>query len=166
MNTEQMAEVKGYLCGFICSGAQSEGRLWLDSLEGGLQLFDLDESSQRSELIELYKQVSVNFVEENLGLSQMIFEKSLSINSRAYIFKKWCQGFVSGMQLSGLSPKQLSHADHLMEKIQYFKGFSELETDNIEVSDADEMMFTQVTHLLEETVLQIYRILNQGKPKH
>ncbi len=118
MNTEQMAEVKGYLCGFICSGAQSEGRLWLESLEGGLQLFDMDESGQRSELIELYKQVSVDFVDGCLGLSQTIFEKSLPLNIRAYIFKKWCQGFVSGIQLSGLSPQQLSHADQLMEKIQ------------------------------------------------
>lgn len=166
MNTEQMAEVKGYLCGFICSGTQSEGRLWLEALEGGLQLFDMDVSTQRSALIELYKQVSIDFAEENLGLSETIFEKSLPLSARAYIFKKWCHGFVSGMQLSGLSAQQLSHADHLMEKIQYFKGFSQLEIENVEVTEADEMMFSQVTLLLEETVLQIYRILNQSKAKH
>lgn len=166
MNTEQMAEVRGYLCGFICSGSQSEGKLWLESLEGGLQLFDLDESGQRSALIELYKQVSIDFNNGDLGFSHTIFEKSLPLNTRAYIFKKWCQGFVSGIQLSGLSPQQLSHTDHLMEKIKYFKGFSQLEMDNIEITEADELMFAQVTHLLEETVLHIYRILNQAKPKH
>lgn len=166
MNTELMAEVKGYLCGFICSGVQSEGKLWLNSLEGGLQLFDLDESCQRSALIELYKQISIDFIEGDLGFSHTIFEESLPLNTRAYIFKKWCQGFVSGIQQSGLSPQQLSHTDQLMEKIQYFKGFSELEMENIEVSEADEIMFAQVTQLLEETVLHIYRILHQAKPKH
>ena len=165
MNIEQMAEIKGYLSGFICSGAQSEGKLWLEVLEGGLHGMDI--SNQRGALIELYKQVSEDLLQEEPGFTQAIFEKKLPLNTRATIFRTWCHGFLAGIRQSGFPGLQLPQApEDIREKMKYFEGISQLDLKNIEVSEADEIMFDEVTHFLEKTVLQIYRTLHQGSPKH
>jgi uncharacterized protein YgfB (UPF0149 family) len=164
MNIEQMAEIKGYLSGFICSGAQSEGKSWLEVLEGGLHGMDI--SNQRDILIELYKQVSEDFLEE-AGFTHTIFQKNLPLNVRAAVFRIWCHGFLAGIRQSGLRGRQLPQAPQdIREKIQYFKGISQLDMASIDITDADEVMFTEVTRFLEKTVLEIYRLLHQNASKH
>lgn len=165
MNIEQMAEIKGYLCGFICSGIQSEGKSWLETLEGGLQ--GLDIVHQRNMLIELYKQTSEDFLHERLGFGKTIFDKSFPLAIRVSVFRKWCQGFLAGIEQTGLPMRQLlTAAPDFKEKLHYFEGIMRLDTTNIEISEADEKMFIQITELLEKMVLEIYRVLHQTPPKH
>jgi uncharacterized protein YgfB (UPF0149 family) len=166
MDTEQIAEIKGYLSGFISSGIESEGHLWLEVLEGGLQFFDFDVSTQRSTLIDLYKQVSEDFQHENLGLKQTIFEKSLSLDLRAYALKKWCHGFLAGLRKTGLPMRELQNDIPMTEKIRYIEGISQIEMDKLDISASDEVMFANVIEYLEKAVIQIYRVLNHVKPKH
>ncbi len=162
----QFAEIKGYLCGFICSGTASEGKLWLETLEANLKSFDSSIALQRDLLIELYKQVADDIHQEHLGLQHTLFEKEQSLKNRAYALKKWCVGFLAGLQQAGLNIQnpELSHNFH--EKLDEFDGLANLELHKIEIRDEDENAFNEVARHIEQGVLTIYHLFHLGKSKH
>jgi len=166
MNVEQFAEIKGYLCGFVCTGMQSEGQLWLETLSGGLHLFDFDMSTQRDTLIELYKEVSTEMENQELGLKQTIFEKSLPLNTRAHALQKWCQGFMAGLMQSGLPLRQLETNPELSQTFKQFQDISALSLESLDISDADEAAMANMVSFIEQAVFHIYSIFMQLKTKH
>jgi uncharacterized protein YgfB (UPF0149 family) len=166
ISREQFAEIKGYLCGFICSGTQSEGKLWLDTLAANLRSFDSGISLQRSLLIELYKQVSDEIHHEHLGLQNTLFEKEQSLSSRAYSLKKWCVGFLAGLHQAGFNFQNSEINQTFLEKIEEFDGLANLELHQIEIRDEDEASFNEVARHIEQGVLSIYELFHHGQSKH
>lgn len=166
MNVEQFAEIKGYLCGFVCTGRESEGQLWLETLAGGLHLFDFDVSTQRDTLIELYKEVSNEMENQELGLKQTIFEKSLPVKTRAYVLQKWCQGFMAGLMQSGLPLRQIEINTELSQTFKQFQDISALNIESLDISDADEAIMASMVGFIEQAVFHIYQTFMQQKTKH
>jgi len=166
ISREQFAEIKGYLCGFICSGTQSEGKLWLDTLAANLQSFDSSIALQRNLLIELYKQVSDEIHHEHLGLQNTLFEKEQSLTSRAYALKKWCVGFLAGLHQAGFNFQNSDINQTFREKIEEFDGLANLELHQIEIRDEDEASFNEVARHIEQGVLAIYHLFHDGHSKH
>ncbi|MDX2164746.1 MAG: UPF0149 family protein [Gammaproteobacteria bacterium] len=166
ISREQFAEIKGYLCGFICSGAASEGKLWLHTLEANLKSFDSSIALQRDLLIELYKQVADDIHQEHLGLQHTLFEKEQSLTKRAYALKKWCVGFLAGLRQAGLNLHDAELQQTFLEKIDEFDGVANLELHSIEIRDEDENAFNEVARHIEHGVLTIYHLFNHGNSKH
>lgn len=166
ISREQFAEIKGYLCGFICSGTQSEGKLWLDSLAANLQAFDSGIALQRDLLINLYKEVSHEISHEYLGLQNTLFEASQSLTSRAYALKKWCVGFLAGLHQAGFNLQSSDISQNFREKLEEFDDLANLEIHQIEIRDEDEDAFNEVARHIEKGVIAIYHLLHTGTSKH
>jgi uncharacterized protein YgfB (UPF0149 family) len=166
ISREQFAEIKGYLCGFICAGTQSEGKLWLDTLAANLQSFDSGIALQRNLLIDLYKEVADEVHHEHLGLQNTLFEKEQSLSSRAYALKKWCVGFLAGLHQAGFNIQNSELSQSFHEKIEEFDGLANLELHQIDIRDEDEASFNEVTRHIEQGVLAIYHLFHHGKSKH
>lgn len=166
ISREQFAEIKGYLCGFICCGTASEGKLWLDTLEANLKSFDSGIALQRDLLIELYKQVSDEIHQEHLGLQHTLFEKEQSLTDRAYSLKKWCTGFLAGLHQAGFNLPNTELHENFQEKVDEFDDLANLELHNIEIRDEDENAFNEVARHIEQGVFSIYHLFHHGKSKH
>lgn len=166
ISREQFAEIKGYLCGFICSGTQSEGKLWLDTLAANLKSFDSGIALQRDLLIELYKEVATEIHHEHLGLQNTLFEKDQPLSSRAYALKKWCTGFLAGLHQAGFNMKNSDINQSFQDKIEEFDGLANLELHQIEMRDEDEASFNEVARHIEQGVLSIYHLFHHGHSKH
>lgn len=166
ISREQFAEIKGYLCGFICSGTQSEGKLWLDTLAANLQSFDSGIALQRNLLIDLYKEVADEIHQEHLGLQNTLFEEDQTLTSRAYALKKWCVGFLAGLQQAGFNFQNPEVNQNFHEKIEEFDSLANLELHHIEIRDEDEASFNEVARHIEQGVFAIYHLFHHGKSKH
>ena len=166
ISREQFAEIKGYLCGFICSGRESEGKQWLETLTANLKSFDSSIALQRDLLIDLYKEVSDEVHQENLGLQSTLFEQEQSLTSRAYSLKKWCIGFLAGLHQAGFNLENSDINQNFQEKIEEFDGLANLELHHIEIRDEDEASFNEVARHIEQGVLAIYHLFHNGKSKH
>ncbi len=166
ISREQFAEIKGYLCGFICTGKEGEGKLWLDTLAANLHTFDSSIALKRNVLIDLYKEVSDEIHHENLGLQYTLFEKEQPLESRAYALKKWCVGFLAGLSQAGFNIKDKTLSANLYEKIDEFDGLANLELHEIDIGEDDEHAFDEVARHIEQGVLAIYRLFHHGNAKH
>jgi len=163
---EQLVEINGFLCGFICSGTHSEGKLWLDSLIGYMQQVDKDIPLDRDFLIELYKHLSDEIQNEKLGFSLTFPRTTLPLIDRATTLKKWCNGFIAGLQQGGIPVYDTENPTDLVDSLKKIDHLAHLDMDKIEANEEDEIMFSQVIHFIEFAVMQVYRLLNQGSAKH
>ena len=159
ISTPQFAEIKGFLSGYICTGAQGEGKPWIDSLMAILHSCDSGFPLKRHALIELYKELSHDIHQEELGLDVTLFAKEQSLIDRVYTLKNFCKGFVEGLSQGGFSFEK-------MKSMLPASATQELEIDHLDISDNDEKMFEEVTHHIEVSILTIYHAVHQGHSRH
>jgi uncharacterized protein YgfB (UPF0149 family) len=165
-NSESSAEINGFLCGFICSGTHSEGKLWIDSLLGYMQHVDQERPLERDVLIELYKHVSDQIQNEQFGFTLNFPRATLPLLTRATALKKWCNGFIAGLQQGGIAVYEEDNSINLVDSLKKIDHLAKLDISKIDVNEDDETMFSQVTNFIELAVMQVYRALNQGSAKH
>lgn len=163
---EELAEINGFLCGFICSGTHSEGKLWLDSLIGYMQHVDKNIPLDRQFLIELYKHLSDEIQNEKLGFTLTFPRMAIPLIARATTLKKWCNGFIAGLQQTGIPIFDEDNSRDLVESLKKIDHLAKLDMNKIETNEEDELMFSQVIGFIEFAVVQVYQVLNQGIAKH
>lgn len=163
---EELTEINGFLCGFICSGTHSEGKLWLDSLIGYMQQVDKDIPLDRRLLIEIYKHLSDEIQNEKLGFTLSFPRSNAPLTTRATSLKKWCNGFIAGLSQAGIRIFDDEGSSDLVDSLKKIDHLANLNMDKIDVNEEDELMFSQVIGFIEFAVMQVYQILNQGTAKH
>ena len=166
ISSEQFAEIKGFLSGYICAGVGSEGRPWIDGLMAVMYSFDSGVPIKRDFLIDLYKETADEIHQEKLNLHEALFGQEQPLSQRAYILKKWCMGFLDGLKQGGFFIKNIPEQSELEEQITEFNGFANLDFDDLTIREEDEKMFHQVTDHVEKSTFVIYHIFHKGHSRH
>jgi len=169
--TEQVAEIKGFLCGFICSGAESEGKLWLENLQALLQKPHMDSPPSRDMLIEWYKQTSFALQTESLDLTKVLTAQELPLLERAQVLRQWCQGFINGISPAGLSLNAKLQGEGEFSREALISSFTRMDKfvgmeEALAVGTEEEDILVQIMKYLQFTISHIYRLLNRVEARH
>ncbi|MBY0545088.1 MAG: UPF0149 family protein [Gammaproteobacteria bacterium] len=159
------AELHGILCGLICSGLK---KLDENSASETLML-DLSPETDTSEinliLNNLFIGTQKKIQEFELDFWLLLPDDECPLSERAYEFGKWCEGFISGMGLSGIphSYQDQSEVDDILHKLSQA---AHIEFDGLGYDDSDEELFIQVTEFVRLSVFSVYQELvfdNEGE---
>lgn len=163
---EQFAEIQGMLCGFICSGIGTDGKSWMEGILGNIQQSDQNNTLQRLQLINSYKDLSLALQKKEFDLSKEFINPNQPLNFRAQTLSNWCHGFLNGLAQAGISIQEEQSGDDVLLILQRMSDISKFDYDKIEVKEEDEKAFMEVLHYIQLAVTQLYQLLNHVKPKH
>lgn len=155
------AETHGLICGFLCGGKQTNGKNWLEPIFG---LAEIESTEQmRHILLDLYNKTHIEINHEEFGFQLLIPKDEQPLESRAKSLSSWCQGFLTGIGLTGAYIDE-EDTEETQEILYRFDDISKLDYENIEVRPEDERAFVELYEYVRMAVLVVYNELTDARP--
>lgn len=152
------AELHGILCGLICSGLK---KLDPNSASETLML-DLHQETDTDEINLVLNSLFVGTQNKiqafELDFWLLLPDDERPLKERAYEFGKWCEGFISGMGLSGV-PHSYQDRGEVNDILYKLSQAANIEFDSLGYDEGDEELFIQVTEFVRLSVFSIYQEL-------
>lgn len=97
------AESHGLLCGLICAAGKADEMRWLEPVLGAGNTLSAAAHTSREMLNDLYTGTLVQFNQGDLGLLLLLPGDDTPLAVRSQALGHWCQGFLYGLALGGVS---------------------------------------------------------------
>lgn len=150
------AEIQGLICGFLCGGKHTNGKNWLEPILGFAEIELTGEIRQM--LLELYNVTYAKMMDENFEFSLLLPDDEEPLMFRAQSLSSWCQGFLTGIGLSGVFIDE--HDTEETQEILYrFDDISKLDYENIEILHENEKAYFELHEYVRMAVLVVYNEL-------
>jgi uncharacterized protein YgfB (UPF0149 family) len=147
------SELHGMMCGYLCSGAASQGEAYLRAL-----LNNKKDEASRSAFLNMFAVFSVsqqqisNF---DFDFKMLLPDENQSLIERAQAFSEWCEGFTQGLSMSGVGMDQF-YEDEAQEALQHIIEFAELDCDTLGVDEEDEKALMEVSEYARMAVIRLH----------
>ena len=141
------AEVHGVLCGLLCCGCADALSLWYRELLPESAEQDLLARECAESLQELFRETKEAIDGPGLGFPPFLPSDELPLKRRAEAVTEWCQGFLYGVGLAGISPQRELSAE-TQEALQDFTEISRMDVDALASDEEDEDALVEVTEFL------------------
>lgn len=155
------SEIHGFICGFLCGVKEAE---FLTCLELIFSLSELKSMKETQDILHnLYQFTHSQITHESFHLLLPSHEESLQWRAQSIRF--WCQGFLTGIGLTGIDYKNFSFhegddSEKFKEILFNFSEISKLDDDNVDLNDIDsEKAYTELQKYIRHAVLFIYNKL-------
>lgn len=149
-----VSELHGLLCGYLVAGKTHQGELMMQSL---LTKSIVDEASRAAsrmlfDVITVSQQQLAHF---EFDFELLLPEDDTSLIDRAHAFTEWCEGFVQGLKVAGITAEQLQE-EEVQDALQHISEFAQLDYQALTLGENDERAFMEVSEYTRMAVLQIY----------
>jgi len=158
------SECHGFLCALICGNGQVQEQKIRDYF-----LLDTDEIANPEEcfihLKALAEEIEAQMHSSDLELALLLENEYEPLVERSRSLAEWCQGFMSGLGLSGVTQAQIPPESE--ELIDDFYKIAHLDADNEDESDqGNEFALMELTEYVRMGTLFIFEDLqeNTGSP--
>lgn len=150
------SEAHGLLSGLICVGVVSDtsGDSWVKSMLPGEteKILTEDDMQILSDLFEVTRQ-KIDELEFDFEL--LLPNDDESLKDRAQELGAWCKGFIIGLNLGGfndITPR----SDDCDEALQRMTEIASIDYTALEISEDDEVAYTEVTEYVRLAVLMLH----------
>jgi yecA family protein len=150
----EASDSHGMLCGLICAAGSAEPATWEPALLGGQVIPGAALDRSRRLLGELYHRTQVQLHSDDLEFSLLLPDDIEPLNLRTERLGQWCQGFLAGLGLGGLSDTG-GLPDDIEELLHDFAEISHAEFDMENAGEEDEAAFAEITEYVRMGVLVI-----------
>lgn len=159
----EAAEAHGILCGLLCAEGKSDPATWLAHVLGDKDPANALVQEARGLLMELHEATVAQVNEGQYGLRLMMRSDDESVEERVGDLSHWCQGFLVGMSLGGVSdfkalPEEAGEITRDMLEISRV-GF-----EGVEEGEESEAALTEIVEYIRVGVFVIYSELNPNAP--
>jgi len=141
------SEVHGVLCGLLCAGRGDALDLWLGELFAGAEHGDALVDECRQALTGLYRDTLDDIDDPGLGFSLLLPDERHSVRVRTGAASAWCQGFLYGLGLSGITPER-DLSDETREALQDISEITRVDLSAVTDSEGDEDALIELTEFL------------------
>ncbi len=149
------AEAHGLLAGILCAGLKNiEDDAWEESgffTLGNEQLSQV----QLSILKQLFFTTREKITHMDFDFQLFLPDDDTPLKERAKAFGCWCQGFLSGFGIAGGQLDETKHFDSI-EAVHRISDAAQIDYNSLDVSEADEVSFVEVTEYVRMAVLIIF----------
>lgn len=163
------AECHGFLCGYLCvtetpDAAVFEQYLFADSMD------KTDTRECIAMVVALAVEVQAGLNSENFTLQLLLPDDNTTLGERGEAFVQWCESFLSGLGVGGLSALDLLSVES-REVIQDIYRICRLDLGAIsESADEEERAFAELTEYVRMGAILLHEELHQagnddGKPE-
>ncbi len=149
------AEFHGLLCGMLCADPGLTRAGWLKAISREIRDLDADNAV----LQQLYQATHIQIDSDSLDFHLLLPDDDQALGERALALGDWCQGFLSGLGLGGLSAtaELPGEAD---EFIQDVSQIAQLGLDAGDDEESDETAYAEIVEYLRVGVLLLRQTLD------
>ena len=140
------AELHGMLCGRIGGGQVLSEE---DCLTAVAQLFEVTRSSVDTiggELVAVYQSAVDSFVDTGFGFELLLPDDETELSLRLDSLGQWCQGFLVGLGLSGLSGDTQFSTD-AADALKDVAQIAQIDTDEVASEESEVSLFELVEYV-------------------
>ncbi len=141
------AEVHGILCGLICAGREDAQARWFAELFTEEQAGDLLVRECAESLRVLHDEALAAVKGPGLGFTPFLPDDGKPLKLRAQAVADWCQGFLYGIGVAGLSTGQ-PFSSETQEALNSLGEISRMDLDMLNGGEADEEALMELTEFI------------------
>jgi yecA family protein len=165
INSEADAsEAHGMLCGMICATGKGDINMWMSQILGDQDPRDISVRQAQQMLMDLHDRTVQQITDGNYGLRLLLSADDIDMDHRIDELGDWCQGFLFGLTLSGVSDFE-ALPDETREIINDIIDISKAGYDAGEDEEENENAYTEIVEYIRIGVLVIFNELN-GPPEN
>lgn len=155
-NAQDPSELHGTLCGMLCMDGSLTRESWITRLaEEGIGYGDLTSSDP---LHSLFSITRYQLSDEDYSFSLLLPDEEMEMHLRAESLGAWCEGFLSGLSLSGLHDKSRLSVE-IQEFLADVSHIARVGFDGNDPDEEDEAAYTEIVEYLRMGVLLVNREL-------
>ncbi len=151
------SEMHGVICGLLCAGHSDAHVTWFEELFENRSSDDLLVREARQLLGQLYQVTRNQLRGDDLGFMLYLPNDHCLLPERARRLTDWCQGFLYGLGLAGISENQFP--GDTQEAIGDITEIARLDHEHIDSEEEAEAAFIEVEEFLRVAVLLIWEEL-------
>lgn len=141
------AEVHGILCGLICTGRADARARWFGELFTEAQATDLLVRECADSLKVLHDETLAAVQGPGLGFTPFLPDDEKPLRQRARAVADWCQGFLYGVGVAGLSSGHQFSAES-QDAMNSLTEITRLDLDQLNPGEEDEEALMEVTEFV------------------
>jgi yecA family protein len=152
------AETHGLLSSLFCCGAKLRQEAWVDSMlfvrsEPG----DIILTEAKKNLAQLYDVTSNCFEDADYEFQLLLPDDEVEFSLRVTALAEWCQGFVTGLNLQGVSVESSNAGGDIKEALEDLLKMSCLRYEEEDLSDEEsESAYSELVEYARVAVMTIY----------
>ncbi|MCU7918046.1 MAG: UPF0149 family protein [Candidatus Thiodiazotropha sp. (ex Epidulcina cf. delphinae)] len=155
------SEIHGVISGLICAGPSQGHVEWMEALFEGRPRDDLSAREARALIGQLYFATRERIVREDLSFMPFLPDDSRPITDRAKGLRDWCEGYLYGLGMAGISEQQL--VGDAKEALQDISHFTRLDYDSLDAGEATEQAYSELQEFLKVVTLLIWGDLAKNR---
>jgi uncharacterized protein YgfB (UPF0149 family) len=147
-----LSQLHGLLCGYVCAANQDRASAFLHTLTSN-QKHPVSQET-KTQLFALLTFSEHQIQQFEFEFQFLLPDEHTPLINRAQAFSEWCDGFLQGLHACHIQDKSFKETE-TKEALIHFQEFSQLDTDNLSVSEEDEKAFMEVYEYARLAVLSI-----------
>lgn len=147
------AEIHGTLCALLCAGSNQGQVDWIEGIFADRPMEDLLVREAREMFGQLFLASRHQLDGEGMDFLLLLPGDAEPLVVRARALVAWCEGFVYGLGLAGVSEQRL--AGDAGEALSDISEFTRLDLESLEEGDASESAYMELQEFLRVAVLLI-----------
>lgn len=151
------SEMHGVICGLLCAGHSDAHITWFEELFDNRSSDDLLVREARQLLGQLYQVTQSQLSDDELSFTLYLPNDQLSLSERARRLTEWCQGYLYGIGLAGISEKQFP--DDTQEALRDITEIARLDYEHIDSEEEAEAALIELEEFIRMAVLLIWQEL-------
>ena len=156
------SELHGVMCGYLCAGANNEGEAYLRALMSNKK--DAGLRGAALALFGLYAVSQQQIAGFNFEFQLLLPDDQDPLVDRAQAFSEWCEGFLQGITMAGVSYDDLEE-DDAQEALQHLTEFAQLDYHTLQIDEEDEHALMEVSEYARMAVLHVFLDLQASNLK-
>ena len=153
---DRTAEVHGMLCGLLCVDETLSMEQWLEQIDQADA-----QQALRNSLIRLFDATVAELNDEELGFTLLLPSDHTRLWVRTESLARWCQGFLSGLGLGGLSGRQ---TPDVQEFILDLSRIAQVKFDD--ASEENESAYAEIVEYIRVGVMLLKQTLRPTRSIH
>jgi yecA family protein len=155
------SELHGVISALICAGSEQVSADWITAFFEAWHDADLLAQEAREMVGQLYYATRHLISQNEFSFMPFLPEDNQPIGARAKALSEWCEGYLYGLGLSGVTENKLT--GDAKEAIQDLGHFTRLDYDELESGEATEMAYVELQEFLKVVTLLMWEELADGR---
>ncbi len=153
------AETHGLLCALLCGAAGIGKNAWVDSLQSSFHdAKDATFQKNSDTLVKLFDATKTNIDSDEFDIALLLPGDDEPLHLRIESLAHWCQGFLSGLKLLGMSAKN-TQSPEVQEAMDHLLRISCLEYEPTDEVDAEaEASYTELVEFVRMSVILLHSV--------
>lgn len=153
LETPELAECHGVVCGLLCRMPDASLDAFLDLLDM-LELVNTPGTGLRMALEELLIATREQLLDEELGFSLWLPNDEEMLEERTMALAQWCSGFLAGIGSSGDDTLK-AMSDEANEALKDLQKISTADVADTDESEEDEIAYSEIVEYIRIVTLMI-----------